>query len=245
MTTPRDPYWRRDPRESEWAPPAGEPYPPDPYGQQGYPDGQQDWRGDQGYYRQPPPPYPPRPPARQAPYPGAPAPGYPAFLQPPGGRPPSRRHRGLKIFAGIVGGIVAIAVISSLASHGSGSNTPAPAGSSAPAASSPAAAAAQPAAKPARQTVTFVVTGSPAQVSYGPAGSDLAGSVPMRVTHRLGDPQFYAISAQLNGGGTVTCKILVDGTVISKAVATGSYNIAQCEIDQDPLTNAWEDTNSG
>lgn len=96
-----------------------------------------------------------------------------------------------------------------------------------------------------RPTVTYVVTGSTADVTWGPAGSNHQGAVPLHVTRRLGHPQYYAITAQLQGGGSVRCKILVSGKVISKARASGSYNIAQCEISRNPLTGRWADTNTG
>ena len=92
--------------------------------------------------------------------------------------------------------------------------------------------------------MTYVVQGSSAQVTYGPDGSSLNGTVPMRVTRPLGHPQYYSISAQLNGARSVMCKILMDGKVTSVAHATGAYNIADCEIDQNPLSGTWEDTNS-
>ena len=100
-------------------------------------------------------------------------------------------------------------------------------------------------AKAATNTVTYVVTGSSADVTYGPAGTQLSGSVPMRKTAAIpaSPPDYYSIDAQLNGSGSVTCEILVGGSVISKASATGSYNIASCEIDQDPFSGNWEDTN--
>jgi hypothetical protein len=44
--------------------------------------------------------------------------------------------------------------------------------------------------------------------------------------------------------GRSCAKILVDGKVTSVAHATGAYNIADCEIDQNPLSGTWEDTNS-
>jgi hypothetical protein len=50
--------------------------------------------------------------------------------------------------------------------------------------------------------------------------------------------------AHRHGEGRVTRKILLDGKVISKATATGSYNIADCEISPDPFSGKWEDTNS-
>lgn len=109
-----------------------------------------------------------------------------------------------------------------------------------PATPSPAPSSAVPA-----QTVTFEVSGSYAQVTYGPAGSNNSGTVPMDVTEKLGSPLYYALTAQLQGGGTVTCEIKVDGKVLSKSTASGGYNIAQCEISQDPLTGGWENTNGG
>lgn len=124
------------------------------------------------------------------------------------------------------------------ACHASTSSSAPPAATSAPAT-----AAATPSPAPARvpQTVTYVVTGSgPADVTYGPAGTADTGSVPMRVTARLGSPAYYVVQAQLQGGGTVACKIKVDGHVVSAGSAAGGYNIAQCEISRDPLTGAWQ-----
>jgi lambda repressor-like predicted transcriptional regulator len=96
----------------------------------------------------------------------------------------------------------------------------------------------------APQTITYVVTGSPADVTYGPAGSNLSGSVPMSVTTPLGSPAYYSIDAQLNGDGEVQCEIQVNGQVISSGTATGSYNIASCEISQDPITGQWQSDDS-
>ncbi len=98
-------------------------------------------------------------------------------------------------------------------------------------------------AKP--QTVTYAVTGDSADVTYGPAGSNFQGVVPMSVTQPLGSPSYYSIDAQLNAGGSVTCELAVDGVSISTASASGAYNIASCEIDQSPATGSWENTNNG
>jgi hypothetical protein len=99
--------------------------------------------------------------------------------------------------------------------------------------------------KPPAPAVVYVVNGSPADVTYGPAGSDITGTVPMRVSAPLASPSYYAITAQLQGGGVVTCKLKINGQVISAATASGGYNIAQCEADQNPITGAWENTNGG
>jgi hypothetical protein len=95
---------------------------------------------------------------------------------------------------------------------------------------------------PANQTITYTVTGSGgvAEVTYGPSGSSTTGTSPMKVTRPLGDPSYYALTAQLQGSGTVTVTIAVDGKVVSKGTATGGYNIAQAEISKDPLTGAWQ-----
>jgi hypothetical protein len=105
-----------------------------------------------------------------------------------------------------------------------------------------AAAAHHPAAADAPgQTVTFTVTGTgAAQVTYGPAGTQISGQVPMNVTAPLSDPAYYSLTAQLQGGGEVSCSIAVDGTVISSGIADGGYNIAFCEISQDPFSGQWK-----
>jgi hypothetical protein len=193
-------------------------------------------------HQQPPPGEPYWPPMMR---PGGPGPGGPSYggQMPPPPRPPRRRgHRGLKILAGTAGAFVLLIVIAAIASSGPGTSPGTAAGPAATAAAK--AAPPPPARKAAPQRVTYIVTGSPADVTYGPAGSDLSGTVPMRVHRPLGHPQYYSISAQLNGGGQVTCKILVDGKVISTATATGGYNIADCEISQDPFSGNWADTNS-
>lgn len=116
-------------------------------------------------------------------------------------------------------------------------------GSSQPAAAAPATSAV--AKTSGKQTVTFVVTGTPgADVTYGPAGTSVSGTSPMRVTKPLGNPVYYSLQVQLQGGGQVTCKIEVDGKIISQAVASGSYNIADCEISKDMFSGDWTDTNA-
>jgi hypothetical protein len=95
--------------------------------------------------------------------------------------------------------------------------------------------------------VTYVVTGTAgASVTYGPAGSSLTGSVPLRKTATIPStaPLYYSLQVQLQGGGQVTCQILVDGKVISSSTAHGGYNLAMCEIGQDPVTGKWQSENA-
>ena len=167
------------------------------------------------------------------------------YQRPPPPQPPQKRkHKGLRITLGIIGGLIVIIIIASVASSPKTTtppaSTPAASGSAVATSSAP---PASPSPKPAAQTVTYIVTGSAADVTYGPAGTDLSGTVPMTVTKPLGSPQFYSISAQLQGSGDVKCVIEVDGKAISSAEGSGGYNIAQCEVSPNPLTGKWEDTN--
>lgn len=205
-----------------------------------------------GQQRQPPPgPWPPQPqqpqypPRYQQPQPGQ-WPQPPQFPPPgPGHRqPPPRKRRAGKIVAAITGGFVLLIIVIAVAANSG--KTPAPSASGTTAAGASVPAPGNSAAKPAAaQTVTYSVTGSSADVTYGPAGTDLSGKVPLHKTAKLANAAYYAITAQLQGGGKVTCEISVNGSVVSKATATGSYNIANCEIVQDPFNpGKWQDANS-
>lgn len=159
----------------------------------------------------------------------------------PGPRPPRRRDPGT-VIAFVIGGAIAVIVVIAVVAashHGS----PRPSAGAAGAAAPPA--ASSPAAPAQASKVTFVVTGSPAQVTYGDTGSNAQGSVPMRETMPLGNPLYYSINAQLNGSGKVSCQIIIGGKVISFATASGGYNIAMCEASKDPLTGQWKDTTKG
>lgn len=116
----------------------------------------------------------------------------------------------MRKFLIIIGALVATVIILSLISRTTGQQQPA--------------------------TVEIIVTGSPADVTYGPSGSSLSGSVPLDVGGKIPSPApaYYAVNAQLQGSGSVSCQIKVDGKVISTAQATGGYHIAICEISQGP-----------
>lgn len=97
------------------------------------------------------------------------------------------------------------------------------------------------------QTVTYTVTGTaPAgvDITYGTDSSNHDGNVvPFSVTVPLdssGDVLYYALDAQLQGGGNVACSISVDGVVIKSGSASGGYNICSAQIGQNPLTGQWE-----
>jgi hypothetical protein len=168
------------------------------------------------------------------------------YAPPPG--PPPRRKKSRKGLAFLgCGGLAAVVIlVAVIAGASSSSSSPGSSSTQTQAAAPPAQSAAA-AAAPAKQTVTYEVSGSDADVTYGPTGSDLSGSVPMNKTQDIPSkpPLYYSVQAQLQGGGTVTCKIKVDGKVISQSTASGGYNIAQCEIGQDPFSGNWQDDNQG
>jgi hypothetical protein len=168
----------------------------------------------------PQPPYPPE------------SPPYGSY-QPPRQPPPRRRKRRKlpAVLAGLVAMFIVIIAMAIANNHGTSTSGSTGGGGSAMGTGS---------------TVTYIVTGSGAQVTYGPAGSDLSGNVPMKATAKIPSnaPDYYSISAQLQGDGKVSCEIEVSGKVVSSSIATGGYNIASCEIIQDPLSGNWQDANS-
>lgn len=188
--------------------------------------------------------------------------GPPQQPRPPVGwnAPPPKKSKLVPFLIGAACFVVTLVIIGAVAGAGkkSGGNsgtaaapaaapTATPTDQPAEATSAPAkhAAAPKPKAKPAPDQITYVVTGSAADVTYGPSGTDLSGRVPLHVTKQLGSPAYYAISAQLQGAGHVRCEILVKGKVASMGEASGSYNIASCEIVQDPFGGGWTDANAG
>ena len=71
-----------------------------------------------------------------------------------------------------------------------------------------------------------------------PTGTEQATpSLPLRnqagelgVTHEFGPGEFVYVSAQNEGEyGSVTCRITVDGVVVSENTSSGAYGIATCE----------------
>lgn len=169
-------------------------------------------------------------------------PQYPPPPQSP--YPPQRPRRriGKGIGIGCLGLIGFVVLVAALASHSS-SSTPPAALPTLPAVAVSQQAASTAAQAAAKQTLTYSVTGSPADVTYGPTGSEAAGTVPLSASGPLGSPLYYSITAQLQGSGTVTCEILIDGKVISQSTASGGYTIASCEISKNPLSGQWQDTN--
>lgn len=87
--------------------------------------------------------------------------------------------------------------------------------------------------------VEFIVTGSTADVTYGDDSSNYQGHVPMDVTKTLAKGALYeAVTAQLNGGGRVTCKVII-GDAVKIGHASGGYNICQAQLNSDPINGGW------
>lgn len=100
-----------------------------------------------------------------------------------------------------------------------------------------------PPAPPVPQQVTYSCTGSApdgVDITYGPSGSDHSASrLPFSHTEPLDTTaQYYVTTAQLQGGGSVSCTTVVqtdngDGTahqVTSSGSADGGYNIASAQV---------------
>jgi hypothetical protein len=204
--------------------------------------------------QQPPPNYWNGQPGAQQQYapPGIPPRG--PYRPPRGSQPWITRH---PIASGIIGFFILLAVIGGIANAGKPGNPKKTAAAAAVTSSAAAThkgsakpspahathhAAAKPSAAPQGDTVTYKVTGSPTDVTYGQAGNMSERNGPGSQTEQLGDPSYVSLEAQLQGGGSATCEILVNGQVISEHTASGGYSIAMCEITQDFITGDWEDT---
>jgi hypothetical protein len=116
------------------------------------------------------------------------------------------------------------------------------------------------AASPSPQAPTkveFIVTGSApdgVDITYGPSGSNFAGPSVLRgkaVMSVKFDPSasYYALNAQLQGAGSIRCKIVVTGPgdqplTVSHGAASGGYNI--CSAQAAPADSSglnWQNEN--
>ena len=120
-------------------------------------------------------------------------------------------------------------------------------------------AAASAAATPTPATPTkveFVVSGSAPEgidITYGPSGSNFAGPSTLDGTARMSVPfdanaDYYSMNAQLQGDGSITCKIVVTGPgdaplTASHGAASGSYNICTAQATSDDGGQTWQDEN--
>jgi hypothetical protein len=107
-----------------------------------------------------------------------------------------------------------------------------------------------PAATPAPEQVTYSCTGHGAvDITYGANGSNHSASqLPFTHTDRLSaGAQYYVVSAQLQGGGSVSCTTAVQTddnlgyaqVVSNSGSADGGYNIASAQVCSN-FTGGWE-----
>jgi hypothetical protein len=90
----------------------------------------------------------------------------------------------------------------------------------------------------------FSVTGSaPAgvDITYGSDGSNYQGpsQPPMHETLNIQkDALYYQVTAQLQGGGDITCKLEI-GDAVKIGHARGGYNICSAQLNSDPVNGGW------
>jgi hypothetical protein len=83
--------------------------------------------------------------------------------------------------------------------------------------------------------VTYVVTGpAKASMTYTDGGTNTAqdnnAKLPWKKTVPIADTVItYQVSAQNAGGGSITCKILLDGKVVKTNTSKGDYAIVTCD----------------
>lgn len=93
--------------------------------------------------------------------------------------------------------------------------------------------------------VRFSVSGSApsgVDITYGDDSSNYQGPAhpPMDKTlsvdsHAL----YYAVTAQLQGGGDVQCEVDI-GDAVKVGHATGGYNICSAQLNKDPINDGWD-----
>ncbi|HEY3206155.1 MAG TPA: hypothetical protein VGJ58_04315 [Gaiellaceae bacterium] len=94
------------------------------------------------------------------------------------------------------------------------------------------------------KSAQFSVTGSAPQgvdITYGSDGTNLQGPKhpPMNKTMNVNnDALYYQVTAQLQGGGNVTCKVKI-GDAVKTGHARGGYNICSAQLNKDPIHGGW------
>jgi hypothetical protein len=86
--------------------------------------------------------------------------------------------------------------------------------------------------------VAFIVTGSApngVEIRYGDDAANYKGSLPMDVTRSFGEHALYWVMAQLQGGGRITCKVMI-GNAVRSGQAVGGYNTCTAQSPSDPLS---------
>ncbi|WP_203962229.1 hypothetical protein [Actinocatenispora thailandica] len=87
-------------------------------------------------------------------------------------------------------------------------------------------------------------TASGVDITYGSDSDSRQGpnAVPWQASlprDDSGKTLYYAVTAQLNSGGDITCEVLVGTKVVAAGHASGGYNICSAQIGQDFL-GTWQ-----
>jgi hypothetical protein len=86
--------------------------------------------------------------------------------------------------------------------------------------------------------VEFIVTGSAphgVDITYGSdASNQQTRSLPLDVTRSIKKNVLYWVMAQLQGGGRITCKVVI-GKRVGAGHAIGGYNTCTAQSPSDPL----------
>ena len=94
-----------------------------------------------------------------------------------------------------------------------------------------------------RNEVVFSVTGTApggVDITYGDDGSNYQGSAPpfhARLRIKKG-AMYYVVTAQLQGGGNITCRVTI-GRAVKVSHAVGGYNICSAQLNSDFL-GGWD-----
>jgi hypothetical protein len=86
--------------------------------------------------------------------------------------------------------------------------------------------------------VEFIVTGSApngVDITYGDDTSNYqARSLPLNVTWSIKRNVLYWVMAQLQGGGRITCRVVI-GNTVRAGHAVGGYNTCTAQSPSDPI----------
>jgi hypothetical protein len=108
-------------------------------------------------------------------------------------------------------------------------------------------AAVQPTAVPTESgLVTITVTGHAPGGLFIHYGTDVSTTettkLPFTTTLPLdssGAVLVYEVAAQLQGSGSISCSVAVNGTVLNTGTAANGYNYCLAQIGQNPVTRKW------
>lgn len=176
-------------------------------------------------------------------------PSGPNLPYPPQQRRPKKTHGCLwSLFGGFLGMVVLIVAVAAIASSGSDGGSGDGGNDGAKPKAVDATSKSHKGGHKADQTsdkthATFTVKGSSAKgvdITYGSDSDNRQGkgdSLPWHANLPVddsGDTMFYQVTAQLSGGGDITCTVKI-GDQVKTGHASGGYNICSAQLNGDPF----------